>query len=191
MELTRRTVFAAAAGLAFGGVAVADAPVDIVVTRSRFAQVGQRRVRCAVGRGGIGSNKHEGDGITPVGAWPLREVFYRPDRVAMPVTGLPVRALERYDGWCDAPADANYNRPVRLPYPAHAEQLWREDRVYDLIVVVGYNDAPVVPGAGSAIFLHCARNTYAPTAGCVAFARRHLVQILASVDQRSRLVVRA
>jgi L,D-peptidoglycan transpeptidase YkuD (ErfK/YbiS/YcfS/YnhG family) len=121
----------------------------------------------------------------------LREVFYRADRIARPVTALPVRPLAAHYGWCDAPADARYNRLVRLPYGASTERLWRADRVYDLIVVVGYNDAPVVPGKGSAIFLHVARANYAPTAGCVAFARSHLLAILARVDVRSRLVVTA
>lgn len=109
----------------------------------------------------------------------------------MPVTKLPVRALAPYDGWCDAPGDSRYNRLVRLPYPASAEQLWRGDHLYDLIVVVGYNDAPVVPGKGSAIFLHVARANYAPTAGCVAFARGHLLRILAMTAARARLIVRA
>lgn len=189
--LSRRAVLAAGVGLAAAAPAFALPPADIVVTRSRFARVGVRTFRRAVGRGGIVLNKREGDGGTPAGTWPLREVLYRPDRMAMPVTQLPVRALAPHDGWCDAPDDARYNRLVRLPYPASAEQLWRGDRLYDLIVVVGYNDAPVVPGKGSAIFLHLARSDYAPTAGCVAFARRHLLAILARVDTQSRLIVTA
>ena len=186
--LTRRAVLAGAAAASVIDAA-ADAPVDVVVTRSRLARIGAMRVRRAVGRGGLVLDKREGDGGTPIGAWPLREVFYRPDRMAMPVTRLPVRPLAPTDGWCDAPGDARYNRPVRLPYPASAEQLWRGDHVYDLIVVVGYNDAPVVPGKGSAIFLHLARSNYAPTAGCVAFARGHLLSILRLIDTRSRLAV--
>ncbi len=190
LSLTRRAVVTSAVGLAAAAPALALPPVDIVVTGSQIARVGGMRVRRAVGRGGIRVDKREGDGATPAGVWPLREALYRPDRLSMPVTKLPVRALAPYDGWCDAPSDARYNRLVRLPYPASAEQLWRGDHLYDLIVVVGYNDAPVVPGKGSAIFLHLARSDYAPTAGCVAFARRHLLAILARVDARSRLIVR-
>lgn len=184
--LTRRSVLAGAAALT-----VAAPPVDLVITRARIAQMGSLSFRCAVGRGGIVTAKREGDGGTPAGAWPLREVFYRADRVARPVTSLPVRALTPADGWCDWPADARYNRPVQLPYPARSEQLWRGDHQYDIIVVVGYNDAPVVPGKGSAIFLHLARPGYTGTAGCVAFARSHLLTILSRVDARSRLIVRA
>jgi L,D-peptidoglycan transpeptidase YkuD (ErfK/YbiS/YcfS/YnhG family) len=190
MTISRRELIAGTAGLVAAGPAFAAAPVDIVVTPARIAQVGVSRFRCALGRGGIAGNKHEGDGVTPVGVWPLREVFYRPDRIGRPMTSLPVRPLAQSDGWCDAPGDANYNKPVRLPYLASAEQLWRADHVYDLIVVVGYNDGPIVSGAGSAIFLHCARSSYQPTAGCVAFARANLLRILARVDQRSRLDVR-
>lgn len=187
--LTRRAALAGAVAAGVTGAA-ADAPVEIVVTRSQFARIGAMRVRRAVGRGGLVLDKREGDGGTPVGAWPLREVFYRPDRLAMPVTRLPVRPLAPTDGWCDWPADARYNKPVRLPYPARAEQLWRADHQYDLIVVVGYNDAPVVPGKGSAIFLHLARAGYTGTAGCIAFARNDLLAILRLVDPRSRVVVR-
>lgn len=187
---SRRGFIGAAVAAAAVAPAFADAPVDIVVTRSRFARVGSLRLRRAVGRGGLVLDKREGDGGTPIGSWPLREVFFRPDRLAMPVTRLPVRPLHPTDGWCDWPADARYNKPVRLPYPARAEQLWRADHQYDLIVVVGYNDGPVVPGKGSAIFLHLARAGYTGTAGCIAFARNDLLAILRLVDPRSRVIVR-
>jgi L,D-peptidoglycan transpeptidase YkuD (ErfK/YbiS/YcfS/YnhG family) len=140
-----------------------------------------RRVRCALGRSGVlpAADKREGDGASPLGVWPFRKVLYRPDREPAPKTRLPVQALTPVDGWCDAPGDPAYNRPVRLPYPASAETLWREDRVYDLIVVLGHNDDPVSPGAGSAIFLHVAAPGYSPTQGCVALAREDLEAVLA------------
>lgn len=193
-SLNRRLFVGSLVGLAVGGAARGDVvPVatDIVVSARGFAQVGSRRFRCAVGTGGIKRDKHEGDGATPAGSWPLREVLYRADRIFRPSTKLPVRALVRDDGWCDAPDDPKYNASVKLPYPASAERLWRRDRIYDLIVVVGYNDAPVTPGKGSAIFLHVARPNYAPTVGCIAFARRDLRAILSLIDERSRLDVRA
>ena len=57
--------------------------------------------------------------------------------------------------------------------------LWREDGLYDLVVILGYNDDPPVAGRGSAIFLHVARPDYAPTQGCVALARPDLEAVLA------------
>ena len=87
--------------------------------------------------------------------------------------------------------DANYNRFVRLPYPSHVERLWRQDEIYDLLVVVGYNLSSTVAGAGSAIFLHIARKTFSPTVGCVAIERRALLRILPLLWPGSRLRIEA
>jgi L,D-peptidoglycan transpeptidase YkuD (ErfK/YbiS/YcfS/YnhG family) len=145
----------------------------------RFDLAG-RWTRCALGPGGVkaAEAKREGDGASPAGAWPIRRVLYRPDRRAAPQTALPTAPLSPDDGWCDAPVDPAYNRQVKLPYGASAERLWREDHVYDLIVVLGHNDDPVVSGAGSAIFLHLARADFAPTEGCVALAAADLETLL-------------
>ena len=88
--------------------------------------------------------------------------------------------LAETDGWCDDPGHPDYNRFVRLPHPARCEELWRRDAVYDLIGVLGWNDAPVQRGRGSAIFLHVARPDYAPTEGCVALSAPELRALLAA-----------
>jgi L,D-peptidoglycan transpeptidase YkuD (ErfK/YbiS/YcfS/YnhG family) len=150
-----------------------------------------RRVRCALGLAGVtaAAAKREGDGKSPAGAWPLRRVLWRPDRRSAPETGLPARALTPEDGWCDDPGDPAYNQQVTLPYPASAERLWRDDAVYDLIVILGHNDDPVVPGAGSAIFLHLARPDYAATQGCVALAAGDLEALLRAARPGDALVI--
>jgi L,D-peptidoglycan transpeptidase YkuD (ErfK/YbiS/YcfS/YnhG family) len=162
---------------------------DLIVDASGFATWQGARLRCAIGRGRIRQDKREGDGATPVGAWTMRRLLYRADRVAPPETMLPVSVIGRDDGWCDAPQDPRYNQPVRRPYMASAEALWREDGVYDLIVPLGYNDAPIVPGAGSAIFLHLARADFSPTEGCVALALADLLAVLREAGPRSRVIV--
>jgi L,D-peptidoglycan transpeptidase YkuD (ErfK/YbiS/YcfS/YnhG family) len=134
--------------------------------------------RCAVGHGGIGIKWIEGDNVTPIGIWPIRNVLYRPDRIAKPQTPLAVSAIAPDDGWCDAPDDPNYNRLIKLPYAADHEVMWRSDHLYDLIAVLGFNDDPVIPGRGSAIFLHVASPGYGATAGCVALALADLVDVL-------------
>ena len=146
--------------------------------------------RCALGRNGVTAEKREGDAATPAGVHPLREVFYRRDRIPRPVTGLPVRPIRACDGWCDDPEDPAYNRLVPLPYPASAERLWRDDRIYDAVVVVGYNDRPPTPGRGSAIFLHVARDSFAPTAGCVALAMDDLLAVLKGCDRDTKIDIR-
>jgi L,D-peptidoglycan transpeptidase YkuD (ErfK/YbiS/YcfS/YnhG family) len=151
-----------------------------------------QRVRCALGPGGViaAAEKREGDGATPLGVWPMRRVLYRPDRGEAPRTALPVAPITPTDGWCDDPADANYNRPVLLPYPASREEMWREDELYDVVVILGHNDDPPVAGLGSAIFLHCAKPGYPPTQGCVALAKADLLAVLAQAQPGDALEIR-
>ena len=154
--------------------------------------IGGRKVRCALGPAGVkpAAEKREGDLASPIGVWPIREVLFRPDRGDPPLTGLPAKPISPDDGWCDEAADPAYNRPVKLPYPASAETMWREDHLYDLVVVLGHNDDPVVPGLGSCIFLHIARPDYAPTHGCVAVTREDLEALLAKAAPGDAVEIR-
>ncbi|MCW2235516.1 L,D-transpeptidase family protein [Azospirillum canadense] len=147
--------------------------------------------RCALGRGGVRADKREGDGATPVGRYPLRRVLWRADRLPRPETGLPTSPIAPDDGWCDAPADPAYNRPVKRPFAASHEELWRADGVYDVIVVMGHNDDPVVPGQGSAVFMHVARPDWEPTAGCVALHLPDLLRLLKDCGPDTSLTVLA
>ncbi len=167
-----------------------EAGLDIIVHGDGILRFGDRRYRCALGRSGLAGQKREGDGATPVGRFPLRRVWYRADRLAPPETGLARQAIRRDDGWCDAPADPAYNRPVRLPFAASHERLWRDDGLYDLVAVLGHNDAPPRPGLGSAIFLHVASPGYGPTEGCVAVALADLRAILRDCTTETHLEVR-
>lgn len=153
---------------------------------------GALRTRCALGRAGVieAARKREGDLATPLGRFPLREVWFRPDRIAPPHTRLPCRPLAPDMGWCDDPADGRYNQHVTLPYPARCERLWREDHVYDLLVVLGYNDAPVEPGRGSAIFWHLAHPDFRGTEGCVAIAQDAMLEILAQLAPGAEIDIR-
>ncbi len=163
--------------------------MDLIVAPSGWALWGKKRMACALGRAGVRSNKREGDGVSPEGIFLMRRLLYRADRVAWPPTGLTIEAIAIADGWCDDPVDLAYNRQVTLPYKARAEHLWREDGLYDLVVVLGYNDDPVVPNKGSAIFLHIARDDYGPTEGCIALARADLLEVLKTADAGSRVLI--
>ena len=140
--------------------------------------LGSMRCRAAIGRGGIRARKQEGDGATPAGLLPLRRVLYRADRVPRPRAAVPAMPLAPHDGWCDDPSHADYNRPVRLPHEGRHEALWRADPVYDVIGVLGWNDAPVQRGGGSVIFLHVARPNLVPTEGCIALPLPELRMML-------------
>ena len=153
----------------------------LIVHPNGHAQWKAKHMRCALGRAGISSSKREGDGVTPSGIYPFREVLFRADRVAAPDTPLPCRAINPSDGWCDDPSHARYNQLVSLPLDASHETLMRDDGLYDVIVVLGYNDGPIEPGRGSAIFLHAAASDFAPTEGCVAIALDDLMELVAEI----------
>lgn len=153
--------------------------MELIVDPPDRLSAGRRAFRCAIGRSGVRADKAEGDGATPAGRFVLRRVIYRADRLSRPATGLPVAPVSADQGWCDDPDDPLYNRPVRLPFAGSHETLWRKDSVYDVIVVLGHNDSPAVPGKGSAIFMHVAQSDYAPTQGCIALALDDLLEVLA------------
>lgn len=139
---------------------------------------GALRCRAAIGARGIVSHKIEGDSGTPRGILPLHRVLFRADRMPAPHCAVPIEPIGPHDGWCDDPAHPDYNRMISLPHEARHEDLWRQDALYDVIGVLGWNDRPVVSGRGSAIFIHLARPDHAPTAGCIALALPDLLAVL-------------
>ena len=123
--------------------------------------------------------------------FPLRRIYFRNDRLVLPKVRLPARPISEHDGWCDDPRSPTYNRLVHIPNEWSHEKMWRDDGLYDLVVVVGYNDDPPEGEWGSAIFLHIARDDYAPTQGCVAFARDDLLELVPLLDAARRRLQRA
>lgn len=151
-----------------------------------------KTIPCAIGRSGVcpAAEKTEGDGCTPLGTWPIRGALFHPGRAAPPNGfALPWRWINAQDGWSDDPADPSYNRPVRLPHSHSAETLIRDDPLYDIIVVLGHNDAPPQPGKGSAIFFHV-WNEGKPTEGCVAIARDEMDRVLGELRSGNVVEIR-
>lgn len=146
-------------------------------------------VAASIGRSGLKAIKREGDGASPRGAFRVLGGWYRADRFrSRPISGVPLSPLPPDAGWCDDPADRNYNRPVRRPYPAGHEAMWRDDGVYDVVLVLDVNLRPRVKRGGSAIFFHLMRSDGGPTAGCVAVARRDMLKILPRLGRQTRIV---
>lgn len=139
---------------------------------------GGRVMRCALGRSGVGAFKREGDGTTPLAAMTVLSGYHRGRRLPVLVTRLPMQPISADLGWCDAPSDPNYNRPVRLPYRASHEEMARRDRLYDAVVVLDWNVTSRRRNRGSAIFLHVAKPGYAPTEGCVAISASDMIWLL-------------
>jgi L,D-peptidoglycan transpeptidase YkuD (ErfK/YbiS/YcfS/YnhG family) len=144
-----------------------------------------------MGWAGLGIKKREGDGITPIGTYPLRRLHYRPDRVQLPRRVYPARRIGKGDWWCDDPDDRAYNRLVlQRPMPRGSKEgLWRKDMLYDLFIEIGYNDKPVVRGKGSGIFLHLARPGFTPTQGCVAVSYDAFLKLLRVIGPKTKIRV--
>lgn len=165
--------------------------MELIVTPNGMLRVDDRQFTCAIGRGGVKSNKQEGDGATPIGTYFLKRVYYRPDKGSTPSTHLPTQPINPRDGWCDDPTHPQYNTLVSLPFANSHEKMWRDDALYDVVVEISHNDNPPIPGAGSAVFMHIAKHDYAPTEGCVALHRDDLLEILKDASPETKIVIQA
>lgn len=160
------------------------------VATQGLLQAGRAVFPCALGRGGMSSNKREGDGATPIGGMRLLSGYFRADSVQRGRTRLPLSPIAPTLGWCEVPDDRNYNRPVRIPYGASHETMRRADDLYDVCIVLDWNVEPRRRGRGSAIFFHLARPGFTPTQGCVAVTRSVMMRLLPHLSSRTILEVR-
>ncbi len=165
-------------------IAVRPRPGDPARGIMRF---GPLVVRCALGRSGVSAFKREGDGATPLASMRLRGVYVRARGNASSRSMLPLAKIRADDGWCDEPADRNYNRPVRLPYSASAETMLRNDELYDVVIVLDWNIRRRARGLGSAVFLHIAPPGHPPTEGCVAISPRDMARLLPHLSVKTVL----
>lgn len=167
-------------------VAATDPSFRAMVTACERSE-GVWRVRwsapAVLGRSGVvpAAQKREGDGGTPAGVHPIGPAF---GYAATATTRLAYRQATARDWWIDDPASPAYNTWVTSDgKPAvSAEAMCRDDGQYELGAVLGWNVDPVVPGRGSAIFLHVWNGPDEPTSGCVALAREHVASLLAWLD---------
>jgi L,D-peptidoglycan transpeptidase YkuD (ErfK/YbiS/YcfS/YnhG family) len=173
-----------------------DAPLSLIRIRASAGNsrrgwlvAGTTAIPVALGRGGIRANKREGDGGTPRGIFHPRKLWWRADRHPRPRTQLPVRAIRPEDAWCEDPADRHYNQPIRLAHEAAGDRLTRKDHLYDFIVEIDHNTRPRIAGRGSAVFLHLAREHFAPTAGCVSMTKSAMLQLLRRLGPQTRVVI--
>ena len=143
------------------------------------------KVKCAVGKRGIGIKKREGDQITPKGKFKIKYILYRKDRVSDLKTKLSKLVISKNMGWCDDPKSKAYNQLVRLPFKYSVEKLYRSDNTYDIILVLNFNLNPIRKNKGSAIFIHVAKKDYTKTAGCVAISKKNLKIILEKINKKT------
>ena len=163
--------------------------MHIKVRKNGYIIFGNCLLKCALGKNGITQYKKEGDMATPAGKFKIIKILYRPDRINSPNSQIPAEKINPNTGWCDDPKDRQYNRRVFLPYEASCESLWRQDSIYDLILVTNYNRNPIRQNKGSAIFIHIEKNNFTPTKGCIALKREALIKLITKIKKQSWLVV--
>ena len=139
-----------------------------------------------------GPTKKEGDNRSPAGVFRLREAT---GYAAAPPAGtrLTYRQATATLRCVDDPRSAHYNRlvdesAVKKDWTS-AEDMRRPDDLYRLAVWVGHNDEPVEPGAGSCIFLHFRETPRDVTAGCTAFDKGRMEELLAWLDPSAHPVL--
>ena len=147
------------------------------------------KVKCAVGKRGIGTKKTEGDLITPKGEYKIKSILYRKDREKKLNSKIKKNVILKNMGWCDDPKSTKYNQLINFPFKYSAEKLYRKDNIYDIILVIEYNMKPIKKNKGSAIFLHITKQNFKRTEGCVAIKKRDLKKIILKLNKKSKLII--
>jgi len=147
------------------------------------------RIKCALGKRGIGVKKKEGDLITPLGLFKIKYILYRKDRVKNLKTLLKKIPITKKIGWCDDPKSKKYNQLVKISNKYSFEKLYKVDNVYDIIIVLNYNMNPIRKNKGSAIFIHIAKKDYKSTEGCVAIRKIDLLKVIKDLKKNTRVKI--
>jgi|TARA_B000000557_G_C20578912_1_gene360481 L,D-peptidoglycan transpeptidase YkuD (ErfK/YbiS/YcfS/YnhG family) len=160
-----------------------------IFVKNNYLFAKNQSFRCSVGHGGLSNNKIEGDRCTPVGKFKFDKIYYRADKLGRIDFSISSAEISKNDGWCDDPSSKFYNQLVQFPFESSAEKLYREDDLYDIICVINYNTDPVIPGKGSAIFLHICKEDFAHTEGCIAVEKKVLLQISKQIKKNSNITI--
>ena len=152
-----------------------------ILINKKYLTYNQYKVKCAVGKRGIGFKKKEGDLITPIGQYKIKYILYRKDRIKKIQSELRKVTIKKDMGWCDDPKSKSYNKLINLPFNYNYEKLFKRENVYDVILVLDYNMRPIKKNKGSAIFIHVAKKNYNKTQGCVAVKKSDLLKILKEI----------
>jgi L,D-peptidoglycan transpeptidase YkuD (ErfK/YbiS/YcfS/YnhG family) len=157
--------------------------------RRGWLTAGALTIPVALGRGGILSNKFEGDGGTPRGVFHPIQLWWRADRHPRPRTHLPMRPIRPDDAWSEDPNDRHYNQPIKRTRNGEGDRLMRKDHLYDFIIEIDHNTYPRIAHRGSAVFMHLARENFSPTAGCVGMTKSAMLQLLARIGPDTKIVI--
>ena len=161
----------------------------IIVKKSGYLEFKKLKLRCSLGKAGIKKKIKEGDNITPRGVFKIIKLYYRADKIGKIKTQIRKIKIKKKIGWCDDPRSVFYNKQIKLPNKFSHEKLYRNDNLYDFILVLNYNMNPIVKNKGSAIFIHVAKNNYQPTQGCIGLKKIDLLTILKKIKKNEKVKI--
>ncbi len=160
-----------------------------ILIKNKSLTYNDYKVKCSVGKRGIGVKKREGDLITPIGTFKITKLLYRKDRVKNLKTCLKKTIINKKMGWCDDARSKSYNKLIRSPFKFTFEKLFRKDNMYDILLVLNFNMSPIKKHKGSAIFIHVAKNNYKKTKGCIAIKKKDLIFLLRKIDKKTKVKI--
>ena len=160
-----------------------------ILIKDKYLYFRKYKVKCAVGKRGIGHKRKEGDYITPIGIFKIKFILYRKDRIKKFRTSLKKISINKNFVWCYDPYSKSYNKLIKYPFEGSAEKLFRKDNIYDLIIVLNYNMNPVKKNKGSAIFIHISKRNYKKTEGCVAIRKKELLKIIINLKKKTTVKI--
>ena len=155
-----------------------------ILINKNYLTYNKLKVKCAIGKKGLGYKRKEGDLITPKGQYKIKYILYREDRVKIS-TSFKKKVIKKNMAWCDDPNNKSYNKLI-FTNNKKKEKLYRKDNLYNIIVVINYNVRPTIKNKGSAIFIHLARKNYSGTMGCIGLKKNDLINILKTVTKKTK-----
>ena len=161
----------------------------IVVKKSGYLNYKNLKYRCALGKSGIKKKKKEGDNVTPSGVFKIIKIYYRADKIKKIISPIKKIQIKKNMGWCDDSKSNFYNQQINLPSKFGYEKLYRNDNLYDLIIVINYNMNPIIKNKGSAIFIHVAKNYYKKTKGCIALKKKNLIELISLIKKNTKIKI--
>ena len=160
-----------------------------ILIKKKYLFFKHYRIKCAIGKRGIGIKKREGDLITPKGQFKIKYILYRNDKIKKFVTKIRKKKIQKKMGWCDDPNSKHYNKLIKLPFNYKFEKLFRKDNIYDILFVLNYNMNPIIKNKGSAIFVHLAKKNYSSTQGCIAIKKIDMFKLIKDIKKNTTVKI--
>ena len=174
-----------------------EAIINVICSKTNncIAELNNKQYKINIGLNGLTNNKNEGDKKTPIGEFKLsNKIYYRADKINFNKKNKHLKfiPIKENSCWCDDPKSKKYNQFININKNESCdsfENLYRNDNQYDIVIPIEYNMNPVIPGKGSAIFIHVQRDINKPTAGCISLDKNDLMRIIESLRKKNSISI--